>query len=61
MLIDKRISFAQRTTDNPLTLLHDVCLEIYDMADKRLLSPFPATDALLELLAVPFEEFIVSE
>lgn len=48
-------------TDNPLTLLHDVCLEIYDMADKRLLSPFPATDALLELLAVPFEEFIVSE
>jgi len=41
--------------------LHDVCLEIYDMADKGFLSPFPATDALLELLTVPFEEFVVSE
>lgn len=58
---DKQISYAQHTIDDPLTLLHDVCLEIYDMADERFLSPFPATDALLKLLAVPLEEFVVSE
>lgn len=31
------------------------------MADKCFLSPFPATDALLELFAVTFEELVVGE
>jgi hypothetical protein len=61
MLTDERISSRSLKIDSPLTLLYDVRLEICDMADKRFLSPFPATDTLLELLAVPFKEFVVGE
>ena len=43
-----------------LTLLRDVCLEICDMTNECLFSPFPATNALQELLAVSLKEFIVS-
>ena len=44
-----------------LTLLHNVHLESCDVTYKCLLSPFPAPDAFMELLAIPFEEFVVSE
>jgi aryl carrier-like protein len=44
-----------------LTLLRNIGLEICDVTNKSFLPPFPATYALLELLAVPFEEFIVGE
>jgi hypothetical protein len=44
-----------------LTLLHNVHLESCDVTYKCFLSPFPAPDALMELLAIPFEEFVVGE
>jgi hypothetical protein len=44
-----------------LTLLHNVHLESCDVAYKCFLSPFPAPDAFMELLAIPFEEFVVGE
>ncbi len=44
-----------------LTLLHDVHLESCDVTYKCFLSPFPAANALLEFLAIPFEEFVVGE
>jgi hypothetical protein len=43
-----------------LTLLYNVRLEICDVTNKCFLSSFPATHTFLELLAVPFEELVVS-
>ena len=45
----------------PLTLLHNVHLKSCNVTYECLLSSFPTADALLELLAVPFEEFVVGE
>ena len=53
--------YTSTRSDNPLTLLCDIRIEICNMADKRFLPSFPATDALLELFAVTFEEFVVGE
>lgn len=44
-----------------LTLLHNVHLEGCNVTYKCFLSPFPAPDAFVELLAIPLEEFVVSE
>jgi hypothetical protein len=44
-----------------LTLLHNIHLESCNVTYKCFLSPFPATHALLELLAVPFEVLVVGE
>jgi hypothetical protein len=53
--------YTSTRQNNPLTLLYDVRLEICNVADKRFLSPFPATDAFLELFAVTFKELVVGE
>jgi hypothetical protein len=42
-----------------LTLLRNVSLEIRDVTDEGFLSSFPTAYALLKLLAIPFEEFVV--
>ena len=44
-----------------LTLLHNVHFESCDVTYECFLSPFPAPDAFMELLAIPFEEFVVGE
>jgi hypothetical protein len=56
-----QFALAPRRMILSLTLLHNVHLESCNVTYKCFLSPFPAADALVELLAVPFEVLVVAE
>ena len=62
MLVDSEsVHTCRRQVILSLTLLHNVHLESCDVTYKCFLSPFPAPDAFMELLAIPFEEFVIGE